>query len=62
MRTEVCIDKEGNTGIRDVLFQCPICKDKYETYEEAKECLILCAEEEHGSIEEIVEDIEDDDR
>ena len=57
-RTEVCIDKEGNTGIRDVYFVCPSCKDKYDTYEEAKECLFECAREEWGDIEEVVEDIE----
>lgn len=55
---EVCLDKEGNTGIRDVYFICPCCKGRYDTYEQAKECLVECAEEEWGIIDEIVVDEE----
>ena len=61
VRIEVCIDREGNTGMRDVYFVCPSCRDKYDTYKEAKECLLECAKEEWGTIDEVVEDSEPDD-
>ena len=62
MIIEASVDKEGNTGLRDVYFVCPACGSKYDTYEQTEECLVECALEEFGSIEEYCEEIEDDDR
>ena len=58
MIIEVCIDREGNTGMRELYYVCPCCKSKYDGYLDVKECLIECAIEEWGNIEELVEDIE----
>jgi len=55
---EACIDKEGNTGLRDLFFLCPCCKSRYDDYDGAQRCLLECAQEEWGYIEEVVDDIE----
>lgn len=55
---ECCIDREGNTGLRDLYYICPACKTKYDDFTEARGCLMECAIEEWGEIKEVIEDIE----
>ena len=43
-----CADKEGNTTLRDIYYKCPMCGEKYDSYEEALTCLHNCVEYEYG--------------
>ena len=57
VRIEVCIDREGNKGMRDVYFVCPSCREKYYTYKKAKECLFECAKKELHNPEQLIKEI-----
>lgn len=58
--TEVCTSRDGKSEIKEVMFQCPICKEFHDELEEAKECLVDCYQEEYEEISEVIFDRDQD--
>ena len=45
-------NRAGNEILIDVVYICPVCGCKYDSYEEAEECQKECIEDKYGIIEE----------